>query len=181
MTYKRAFDLTVTLLGMIPFIPIMLIILAVKWLWDGRPLFFTQERIGINRRPFTILKICTMQTGTITPFGRLLRSTGLDEVPQFIHVLRGEMSLVGPRPLTQYDIARLDWGGVDTNCRWSVLPGITGAAQVYGGKGAVASLSYDIDYIRHHNIGVDIKYLLLSLIVNAIGKQRMRRYLLLNK
>ena len=92
----------------------MAVIAAAIVLEDGWPVLFRQERLGRRRRPFTILKFRSMRDGRITRVGRMLRATGLDELPQFINILRGEMSAVGPRPLTESDVdaARVDGAAV---------------------------------------------------------------------
>src|SRR2546428_1734832 len=106
MRFKRLLDVTGAAGGLLFFLPAMTLVSLAILLEDGLPLFFRQERLGEERRPFTILKFRSMRDGRITRVGRILRSTGLDEVPQFINVLRGEMSAVGPRPLTEADTAR---------------------------------------------------------------------------
>src|SRR4051812_45218781 len=106
---KRLFDLVGALGGLIAFSPVMALIAAAIVLEDGWPVLFRQERLGRRRRPFTILKFRSMKDGRITRVGRVLRATGLDELPQFINILRGDMSAVGPRPLTESDVARLGW------------------------------------------------------------------------
>ena len=89
----------------------MAVIAAAILLDDGRPVLFRQERLGHRRRPFHILKFRSMRDGRVTRVGRVLRATGLDELPQFVNILRGDMSAVGPRPLTADDVARLGWSG----------------------------------------------------------------------
>ena len=87
----------------------MAAIAAAILLLDGRPVLFRQTRLGRGRRPFTILKFRSMRDGEVTALGRVLRSTGLDELPQLVNVLDGELSAVGPRPLTEADVQRLGW------------------------------------------------------------------------
>ena len=108
---KRVFDVAGACAGLVVFAPVMAIVAIAVLIDDGRPLFFRQQRIGYRRRPFSILKIRTMRDGRTTRVGRVLRATGLDEVPQLVNVLSGEMSAVGPRPLTESDVARLGWTG----------------------------------------------------------------------
>ena len=115
----------------------------------GPPVLFRQTRLGRGRRPFTILKFRSMANGKVTPVGRVLRATGLDELPQsyelpqFINILRGEMSAVGPRPLTQADVERLGWTGPEYDFRWLARPGLTGLAQIAGSDSPQASLELD--------------------------------------
>jgi len=106
---KRLFDLLGALAGLIAFSPAMAVIAGAILLEDGWPVLFRQERLDRRRRPFTILKFRSMRDGRITRVGRMLRATGLDELPQFINILRGDMSAVGPRPLTGSDVTRLGW------------------------------------------------------------------------
>ena len=111
---KRLFDVAGACAGLVVFAPVMAAVAIAVLIDDGRPVLFRQQRLGYRRRPFTILKFRTMRDGRITRVGRVLRATGLDEVPQFVNILRGEMSAVGPRPLTESDVAaaRLDRRGV---------------------------------------------------------------------
>ena len=97
---QRMFDLVGALAGLAVFAPAMAVIAVAVLIDDGRPVLFRQERVGYQRRPFHILKFRSMRAGRVTRVGRLLRATGLDELPQFVNILRGHMSAVGPRPLT---------------------------------------------------------------------------------
>ena len=114
MTPKRAFDVAGSCAGLLVFAPVMAVVIPAVLVDDGPPILFRQRRLGLYRRPFSILKIRTMRDGSPTRVGRILRATGLDEIPQFINILSGEMSAVGPRPLTESDVAepRLDGPGV---------------------------------------------------------------------
>ena len=127
MTLKRAFDVAGSCAGLLVFAPVMAVVIPAVFIDDGRPILFRQRRLGRYRRPFSILKIRTMRDGSPTRVGRILRATGLDEIPQFINILSGEMSAVGPRPLTESDVARLGWTGPDFDSRWDVKPGLTGS------------------------------------------------------
>lgn len=137
----RSFDFFFALFGLLLGIPVLLCLLLLGWRDTGSPLFF-QERVGRNKRAFRLVKFRTMKVGTasvathladaaaITPFGAFLRRTKLDELPQLWNVLKGEMSLVGPRPclFSQTElIAERDTRGV-----YSARPGITGLAQIQG-------------------------------------------------
>ena len=130
MSFKRAFDLAGACAGLLVFAPVMAIVMVVVLLDDGWPVLFRQTRLGYRRRPFSIVKIRTMRDGRTTRVGRVLRATGLDEVPQFLNILSGEMSAVGPRPLTEDDVRRLGWTGVEYDFRWGQKPGLTGAIAV---------------------------------------------------
>src|SRR6187455_2049147 len=109
MRGKRGFDVIGATGGLLFFAPVCLLIAIAIVLEDGRPVLFRQERLGERRRRFTILKFRSMRNGRVTRVGRFLRGTGLDELPQFVNVLRGEMSAVGPRPLIEADVLRLGW------------------------------------------------------------------------
>src|SRR6188474_3582651 len=122
MSLKRAFDIVGASAGLLVFAPVMAIALVAVLLDDGRPVIFRQQRLGYRRRPFSIIKIRTMRDGRITRVGRVLRATGLDEVTQFINILSGEMSAVGPRPLTESDVERLGWTGAEFDFRWEKRP-----------------------------------------------------------
>jgi lipopolysaccharide/colanic/teichoic acid biosynthesis glycosyltransferase len=156
---------------------VWLTIAALIWREDGDSPLFVQDRVGFRKRPFPIYKFRTMRDGRITRIGRVLRATGLDEIPQLINVLRGEMSLVGPRPLTPADVARLGWDGHAHALRWSVGPGITGLAQLYAGRGARLSWFLDRRYVESRRPRLDVAILALTMVIAMIGKRRVRGWL----
>ena len=134
----------------------------------GSPIFFRQSRPGKDGRPFTIWKFRTMRDGTgtdaerLTTFGRWLRSTSLDELPELINVVRGEMSLVGPRPLLMEYLPRYT---PEQMRRHAILPGITGWAQV-NGRNAVGweeRFKLDVWYVDHISFWLDVKVLLMTI------------------
>jgi lipopolysaccharide/colanic/teichoic acid biosynthesis glycosyltransferase len=174
---KRLFDLAGAAAGVLAFSPAMAVITAAIFLEDGWPVLFRQERLGRSRRAFTILKFRTMRDGRITRVGRVLRATGLDELPQFINILRGEMSAVGPRPLTESDVARLGWMAPRHDFRWRVLPGLTGLAQVTAARSGRLSLGLDRRYVTRQSLSLDAKLVAVSFAINALGKERVRRLL----
>ena len=178
MRAKRAFDIVGAAGGLLFFAPVCLLVAMAILLEDGRPVFFHQDRLGERRRRFTILKFRSMRDGRITRVGRVLRDTGLDELPQFINVLRGDMSAVGPRPLTEADVRRLGWTTFHYDFRWRVPPGLTGLAQVVGARAPRASLFLDRTYIARQNLWLDVRLIALSFAVNALGKQRARELLI---
>jgi lipopolysaccharide/colanic/teichoic acid biosynthesis glycosyltransferase len=175
---KRLFDLVGAVAGLLAFAPAMAAIAGAIVLEDGSPVLFRQERLGRRRRPFTILKFRSMRAGRITRVGRLLRATGLDELPQFINILRGDMSAVGPRPLTESDVTRLGWTTPRYDFRWQVPPGLTGLAQVTEGRSGRLSLGLDRRYVTRQTLSLDACLVALSFAINALGKERVRRLLI---
>jgi lipopolysaccharide/colanic/teichoic acid biosynthesis glycosyltransferase len=107
---KRLFDVVGAVGGLIAFSPVLAVIAAAILVEDGRPILFRQERLGRTRRTFTIVKFRSMRDERVTRVGRILRATGLDELPQFVNILRSDMSAVGPRPLAE-PVARRSAGG----------------------------------------------------------------------
>lgn len=174
---QRLFDVVGSTLGLIAFGPAMTAIAAVILLDDGGPVLFRQERVGYRRRRFEILKFRTMRDGRITRVGRLLRATGLDEVPQFVNILRGEMSAVGPRPLTPADIDRLKWGTGEFDFRWACRPGLTGLAQLLGAHADDGALVLDRIHADRWSMFLDCRLIAWSFAVNAFGKARVRQWL----
>jgi len=173
---KRVFDVAGACAGLVAFAPVMAIVAIAVLIDDGRPLFFRQQRIGYRRRPFSILKIRTMREGRTTRVGRVLRATGLDEVPQLVNVLSGEMSAVGPRPLTESDIARLGWTGAAFDFRWEAKPGLTGLAQIVGPTLPIDALELDRTYAGSWNPLLDCRLIALSFAVNVFGKVRVQQF-----
>ena len=174
---KRVFDLVGAAAGLLAFSPAMAVIAAAIVLEDGWPVLFRQERLGRRRRPFIIFKFRSMRNGRITQVGRVLRATGLDEIPQFINILRGDMSAVGPRPLTESDVARLGWMAPRYDFRWRVLPGLTGLAQVTEAGSGRPSLVLDRRYVARQSLSLDVRLVAVSFAINALGKTRVRRLL----
>ncbi|MET0063997.1 MAG: sugar transferase [Candidatus Thiodiazotropha endolucinida] len=171
MSGKRAFDLVFAAMGLALFAPLLLIILVLILLEDGAPVVFAQQRIGRHFRPFTLYKLRSMRNGKVTRVGGWLRKTGLDEILQFINVLKGSMSLVGPRPLTREDARRLNL--YDENLpRFRLRPGITGMAQLYAGQGFRVTQFLERNYIERQSLCLDLLLVLCSLLVSLFGKQR---------
>jgi len=171
---KRIFDLLLTSIGLLLISPVLLILALLVWRAHGRPLLFRQKRPGYRGRPFYIYKFRTMTNARdaqgallpdaerLTRLGRVLRATSLDELPETFNVLRGEMSLVGPRPLlTQY----LERYSPEQARRHDVLPGITGWAQVNGRNALTWEDKFRLDvwYVDHWSFWLDIKILALTL------------------
>lgn len=174
---KRLFDVTGALGGLIAFGPVMALIAAAIVLDDRGPILFRQVRVGRARQPFVILKFRSMRGGRVTRVGRVLRATGLDELPQFINILRGDLSAVGPRPLTAADVARLHWDAPGCDFRWSVRPGLVGPAQLVGPASPRYALRLDRRYVLRRSLAFDARMVAISFLVNALGKRRARRLL----
>jgi len=170
---KRLFDLTITMVGLICLGPLLLMLAMLVRINLGTPIFFCQQRPGLYGKPFIMYKFRSMtddrdaagellqDADRLTPFGRFLRSTSLDELPELINVLKGEMSLVGPRPLL---MEYLDKYTATQSRRHEVRPGITGWAQVNGRQNVKFSkrFEYDVWYVDHQSLFLDFKILFLT-------------------
>ncbi|MGA1871500.1 MAG: sugar transferase [bacterium] len=172
---KRLFDIFFSLIALLIFIiPITIIIFVIK-IFERKEIIFYQERIGKNKIPFRILKFQTLINEHPTKLGGILRKTGLDELPQFINVFKGDMSIIGPRALTINDIKRLNWDSDYYQFRWSVKPGISGYAQIFGGQNKRTSLFWDKKYVDKNNLRTDFCIIFVSFLMNIFGKRRIRR------
>lgn len=188
MTAKRLLDLALALPGLVLLLPVILgVALAVRCKL-GPGVFFRQQRPGLHGRPFFILKFRTMREGPGTdaerlpPFGRFLRSTSLDELPELWNVLKGDMSLVGPRPLMmQY----LPLYSPEQARRHEVLPGITGLAQI-NGRNAISweeRFALDVWYVDNRTIWLDLRILARTVLavlrrqgISAVGDVSMPEF-----
>jgi len=171
---KRGLDFGLSLLALVLLWPLFVLVALAVWIKLGRPIFFVQERPGLGGRPFKLIKFRTMRQARgadgrelpdeqrLTPFGRLLRSTSLDELPELINVLKGEMSLVGPRPLL---MEYLPLYSPEQMRRHEVKPGITGWAQVNGRNATTweERFSLDLWYVDNHDLWLDLRILLMTL------------------
>jgi lipopolysaccharide/colanic/teichoic acid biosynthesis glycosyltransferase len=170
---KRALDLIIIMIGSVIAIPVMLIIALLVWAIHGQPILFRHQRPGYRGLPFTLYKFRTMReehdahgqpksdAERLTAFGRFLRSLSLDELPELYNVLRGEMSLVGPRPLL---MKYLDRYTATQARRMLAPPGMTGWAQI-NGRNNVSwedKFALDVWYVDHWSIWLDLKILLLT-------------------
>ena len=174
---KRVLDLALAGTACMLFAPVVAGATVATWLEDGGPPLFLQDRIGRGRRPFMVLKLRTMRNNEVTRVGQWLRRTGLDELPQFVNVLRGDMSVVGPRPLTGRDIERLGWVGPRYDARFSANPGITGLSQLLAGRSARSSRRLEQFYLRRQSLSLDLRLIAWSFAVNVVGKHAVRRWL----
>jgi len=174
---KRAFDLIAAGTACLIFAPLATVIAVATWSEDGGSPLFLQTRVGHQRKPFTVFKFRTMRDQKVTRVGRWLRQTGLDELPQFINVWRGEMSVIGPRPLTDEDVRRLGWDNRDHDWRFAARPGITGLSQLLAGRSAPYSRRLERLYLRRQSFLFDVRLVALSFAVNLVGKRVVRTWL----
>ena len=199
---KRLLDLLLSASGLIASAPVWAIIAALIKLQDGGPVFFSQERVGLNGRPFRALKFRSMgvdaeaHTGPIqsgqhdprvTRLGRFLRATAMDELPQLWNIFRGDMSFVGPRALRPGEIEVNGRGIVEHledvpgfQDRCAVTPGLTGVAQIYAPRDVVRrhKFRYDKVYIARQSLWLDVRLILLSFWITLRGtwENRGRKY-----
>jgi sugar transferase EpsL len=172
---KRWLDLTLAAAALVLLSPLMLLVALLVRVALGPGVLFRQTRPGLHGRPFELLKFRTMTDARaacgrplpdaqrLPAFGRFLRSTSLDELPGLINVLRGEMSLVGPRPLL---MAYLERYSPEQRRRHDLLPGITGWAQV-NGRNAISweeRFAYDLWYVEHCSLALDLQILGLTVV-----------------
>ncbi len=168
-------DIVLSLFGLIVLSPIMLIVAILIRIKLGSPVIFKQERPGLNEKIFTMYKFRTMlnskdKDGNLlsnekrhTRFGKILRSTSIDELPELANVLKGDMSLVGPRPLLVEYLSRYNEHQAR---RHEVRPGITGLAQV-NGRNAISweeKFDYDVEYVDSYSLIIDIKLLIQTVL-----------------
>lgn len=175
---KRIFDFIMSLLAIIVFLPVILIICLIIKLTSPGPVFFKQRRIGKDNKEFNILKFRTMRIDTpnvathllenpdqwITPIGKFLRKTSLDELPQLINIIKGDMSIVGPRPAlyNQYDLKDMRTKvGVH-----KLMPGLTGWAQINGRDELELKdkVALDKEYLDKENFIFDIKIIFMTVL-----------------
>lgn len=171
---KRAFDVVAAGSALVVVSPVIVVTAVLVRLRLGSPVLFRQQRAGLDGTPFEVVKFRTMSDARgadgkllsdadrLPPFGRMLRATSLDELPQLWSVVRGDMSLIGPRPLPTKYVARYS---PQQRRRLEATPGVTGWAQVQG-RNAIAwpeKLAFDVWYVDHASWRLDIKIVLLTL------------------
>lgn len=187
-------DIVISLIALIFLSPIIILVAILVKIKLGGPLIFSQRRIGLNNKEFTMYKFKTMKdkkdengktlpdTDRLTNFGKKLRSTSLDELPELWNVLRGDMSLVGPRPLL---VEYLPLYSKEQIKRHNMKPGITGLAQVKGRNSISWSEKFRLDreYIDNFNVLLDIKIVLLTVKtvllkegINQVGESTMEKF-----
>lgn len=186
---KRIFDIVFSLFAILLAAPIMLLIAAVIKLTSPGPVFFVQERVSLNGTHFPMIKFRTMVTQDehscnsqhtqrsdprVTPVGRFLRSTSLDELPQFLNVFKGDMSVVGPRPELTFFVQKFRSEIPWYMARHNVKCGITGWAQVNGLRGSDTSIpqriQYDLYYLRNWSMVLDLKIIFLTVFNSLIAR-----------
>lgn len=191
---KRWFDITAALFGLLLLAPLLLLLALLIRVRLGAPVLFSQVRPGLHGKPFRMIKFRTMtdargadgellpDSARLTPFGRLLRSTSLDELPELWNVFKGDMSLVGPRPLL---MAYLPLYSPEQARRHEVRPGVTGWAQI-NGRNAITweqKFTLDVWYVDNRSFWLDLRILLLTVKkvfvregISAEGQATMSRF-----
>ena len=196
---KRILDIFLSLLGLVMLSPVWAVIWIAVLMEDGFPVLLKQKRIGKNGIPFDSFKLRSMNKTSlreeisaqakeddprITKIGKILRNTAMDESPQLINILRGEMSFVGPRPLLQAEVeVNSDNQNVDIHKipgyeqRTAITPGLTGLAQLYHSRDIPRAdkFCYDVEYIKQRSLLLDLKLIALSFLVTFTGKWETRK------
>jgi sugar transferase EpsL len=190
---KRGLDLTIAILALILASPLIVAVSILIFVRLGRPVFFRQQRPGINARPFYVYKFRTMMLAThrdgrqltdserMGRLGKLVRRLSLDELPQLWNVIRGDMSLVGPRPLL---MKYLPYFTEEERIRFQVRPGITGWAQIRGRNHSSWSQRFadDVWYVRNWSLWLDLKILAITIkrVLRSEGVANDARAVMLN-
>lgn len=166
---KRAFDIVAAAVALLLVLPLMGVVALAIWSKMGRPVLFRQTRTGQHEQPFVLYKFRTMHDAPglddahrLTPLGCLLRRTSMDELPELFNVLRGDMSLVGPRPLL---LRYLPYYTEHERLRHTIRPGLTGWSQIHGRNRLPWNqrLAFDAWYAEHHTLGLDLRILARTL------------------
>lgn len=184
---KRLFDIIISTVMLVLLLPALLLIAILIKLTSNGPVFFKQERVGQNKRIFNVLKFRTMTHAqhdlsiqtipgdtNITFIGTILRRVKIDELPQVINILKGDMSLIGPRPCLPNLLAELNEQGEK---RFSCRPGLTGLAQINGNIYLTweERWQYDAEYVKNISFICDFKILLKTILVVLLGEQKFKR------
>jgi undecaprenyl phosphate N,N'-diacetylbacillosamine 1-phosphate transferase len=177
---KRILDLVLSAAGLIITFPVLAATALAIYMESGRPILFRQERLGLEGRVFLMYKFRSMQVGAekegtgqysyegdprVTRVGKFIRKTSIDELPQFINILKGEMSIIGPRPVLTYHPWPLEQYSTRQRKRFSVRPGVTGLAQINGRKAVQWEdrIKLDVQYAQSMSLTGDIKILLKTI------------------
>ena len=190
---KRLIDIIGSIIALILFSPIMLIVAILVKKSSPGPIIFAQERIGLGNKPFKMYKFRSMGVQDpkkeakewttkndvrVTPVGRVIRKTSLDELPQFWNVLKGDMSLIGPRPERPLFVEKFKEEIPRYMIKHQVRPGITGWAQVNGFRGDTSirsRIEHDLYYIENWSLGLDIKILFLTFFKGFVNKMHIKQ------
>lgn len=183
--FKRGYDIILSLIGIILTSPILLISLIIVFLQDFKNPIFSHKRVGVNNKEFTIYKIRSMvfdaeKDGVkwaseddcrVTSFGKFIRRTRIDELPQLFNILKGDMSIIGPRPELEFFYKKFEKTIPNFRARLAIKPGLTGWAQVNGGYDLEPKekLEYDLYYIENRCIELDFKVLVKTIKVVLTG------------
>ena len=186
---KRVLDISVSIIAIILFLPFYMITAILVGFSSSGGIFYSHERIGINGKPFTMYKFRSMYSDAekdgpqlssqedprITPFGRFMRKTRIDETPQFFNVIKGDMSLVGPRPERQYFIDQIMERTGHYSHLQRIKPGITSWGQVKYGYAEnvdemIQRMKYDILYLENMSLFVDFKILIYTVLIVLQGR-----------
>jgi lipopolysaccharide/colanic/teichoic acid biosynthesis glycosyltransferase len=197
MIFKRIFDYSLALFGLFIFSPLWLIFTLTIWLEDKGPVYYTQDRVGKNSKLFKGIKFRSMKSNAeegvgpiqakendprVTKIGRFLRKTAMDELPQLLNILKGDMSFVGPRALrlvereSRDNVTKSIFDFPDFDLRSKLRPGLTGVAQVFGARDLIRQekFKYDIWYIRNQNFLLDLYIIILSFFVSLRARWETR-------
>lgn len=156
-------------------LPFLLVVGCVILLFERKSPLFFQDRLGENKKIFNLIKLRTMKDNKVTFIGSLLRKTGVDEIPQLLNILKGDMNFIGPRPLTQSDVLRLDWTSDYYKIRWESKPGLTGLAQLSPICHKKVSFFLDRYYVTNKSFQLDGKIFIMSFFVLFLGKHRVKK------
>lgn len=188
LAIKRIFDILVSLFIIVVFLPIWLLVCLLIKLTSKGPIFFLQDRPGMHKKIFKVYKFRTMRPGSehmikgkevakdddrITGIGKFLRRSKIDEIPQLLNVLKGDMSLIGPRPER---VASLEDYTDEISKRLNMLPGMTGLAQVSGNIYLSLEDRYKLDvyYVEHYSLWLDIKIIFRTVGVVLFGEEKYK-------
>ena len=172
---KRMFDIILSIVALVVLFPILIMVSVLVYTMLSSPIFFTQDRVGKNGKIFKMIKFRTMlnskdksgellsDADRLTPLGSLLRSTSIDELPELINVIKGDMSLVGPRPLL---VEYIEIYSERQFKRHDVIPGLSGWAQINGRNAITWNNKFDLDvwYVENWSILLDVKIVLLTIV-----------------
>ena len=185
---KRTMDIFGSIAAIVLFSPVMLLCAALVKLTSPGPVLYKQVRVGLHNRNFEMFKFRSMEVQApseekskwttrhdprVTPVGRFIRKTSIDEMPQFFNILKGDMSLVGPRPERPFFVEKFREEIPRYMVKHQVRPGLTGWAQVNGYRGDTSirkRIEYDLYYIENWTLGLDIKILFLTIFKGFINK-----------